>query len=162
MKKTNKYIFASAVLSATILLSACNGKNQESAGASGKPSPLKEAHEKYINSLTSSDTTEVLRICSDFLASLQQNRFDDAVAQIYSLDSLGTPQPIGDEEIKSLRKRTRLFPVVKYSFDELTFFMPTENKVTFSVAFNNGNPPATMGWGFNPVFVDGKWYLTFL
>lgn len=162
MKKTYKYIFASAVLSATLLLGACNGKKSDSADASGRPSPMKEAHEKYIKNLTSSDTTEVIRLCSDFLTSLQEQRFDDAVANIYKLDSLGTPQHLSEQEITSLRRRTQLFPVISYKCEEMTFFMPTENKITYSVAFNNDTPPATMGWGFCPVFIDNKWFLTFL
>lgn len=161
MKKTRKYIFATALLSGMLFIGGCKGGRQ-GAEASGKASPMREAHEKYIANLSDNDTTEVLALCKNFLTSLQEGNFDEAVAGIYRLDSLGTPQRLGDNEIASLRRRTRLFPVVSYKFEEMTFFMPTENTVTYNVAFNSDTPPATMGWGFRPVLIDGKWYLTFL
>lgn len=160
MKKTRKYIFAAALLSGMLLIGGCKGK--QDAEASGKASPMREAHEKYIANLTANDTTEVLALCKNFLSSLHEGNFDEAVAGIYQLDSVGTPQRLGDAEIASLRRRTTLFPVVSYKFEDMTFFMPDENTVTFNVAFNSDTPPATMGWGFRPVLIDGKWYLTFL
>jgi len=160
--KTTKYILASAVLVSILLFSACGGGKKDSAGAKSPEASLQERVDEYIGSLTATDTTQVVELCSTFLENMKENRFDEAVGGIYEVDSLGQVSPLGEEMKESLRRRTRLFPVVSYSFEKMSFFLPEENTVTYKVAFNQATPPATMGWGFRPVKIDGKWYLTLL
>lgn len=162
MMKTTKYILATALLSSALFFSACGGKDGSKSEASDQELPYQERVDKYIKSLTAADTTEVLTLCSSFLTELQDGHVDEAARSLYQVDSLGQARPVTEETIQSLRRRTRLFPVVSYSFEEMSFFLPLENTVTYKVVFRQSTPPATMGWGFRPVKIDDKWYLTLL
>lgn len=147
-----------AAVALIALASSCGG--QQSDRQDDSVDPVRAELEKYLTSLTATDTAEVRELSERFLSNLQENRFDEAVSTLYQLDEAGNLEELDSATIATLRKRNLIFPVVNYTFDEVVFLSPDNNAVKYVVGFDKEDSHAVTQWAFNPVKNDGKWYLT--
>lgn len=80
-------------------------------------------------------------------------------------DSTKEVQPLTDKTRKQYERRFKVFPVLEYTMDYYSFQLEGVNDVKYRITFaleenpeQNGNAVTAMM--FNPVKVDGVWYLT--
>ena len=123
----------------------------------------KDAEAEFVSSLSSSDRDAVLTLADDCMSKLQAGRIDEAVDMIYVLynDVVYSKSPSFTAD---LIQRFKVFPVL--SFERLYYSFSTEgnNDISYSYVFEegrDGHPAQTIKLMFNPVFIDGEWYLTF-
>ena len=143
-----------AAFSLLLVLTAC-----------GRKETVSEA-EQFRSELTREDTTQMLALCGQCMETLKQGKIDEALSQmrLYN-DSTRTVSPLSAEKQAELRRTFRLFPVIDYKLDYYSFDVEGRNDVKYSIEFfkkeNPDDPtPNTIGFMFNPVKVDGQWYVT--
>lgn len=131
----------------------------------GKKKEVSES-EAFRSTLTAEDTTAMLKICDDCMKSLKAGDIDAALAQLHLYDdSTRTVKPLSKEKEQELRKTFKFFPVHDYTIDYYTFTTEGVNDVKYRIEFFEKVDPQspesnTIGFMFNPVKVDGQWYLT--
>lgn len=143
----------------SFVLVSCGPKYSGSKGEKTQ----KDAEAEFVSSLSDGDQDAVVALADDCMAKLQAGRIDEALDMIYVLydDVLYKKS---SSYTADLVQRFKLFPVL--SFERLYNAFSTEgnNDVSYSYVFEDardGRPAQTMKLMFNPVYVDGQWYLTF-
>lgn len=160
MHMRNIAYFVLLMLAISIIqLSSCKGNGQGDV-AKTRSDSLREATLAYQQALTSQDTAEVNELCRTFLGHLKDGDVVAATSILYDVDTLGNPVKSGENTATMIENRIKRLPVKSFKFEELRFFMPTDNTVTYRVAFNESNPPATIVWGFCPMKTNEGWVLT--
>lgn len=107
----------------------------------------------------------MLKIADDCMKLLQERKYDEAIGMLYVYDdSTKVLESISSDMASSLRRRFKVFPVLKYERDYFTFMEQGANDVRYKVWFAEEEHPeingeAVMNLMFNPVKVDGSWYL---
>lgn len=122
--------------------------------------------QEFRNSLSSTDTTQMLKLCSDCMELLKAQKVESALSMLYEYnDSTKEVQPLTDKTRKQYERRFKVFPVLEYTMDYYSFQLEGVNDVKYRITFaleenpeQNGNAVTAMM--FNPVKVDGVWYLT--
>ena len=151
MKKIFYFVLVSFLGMA--FLASCSKKEEKAA-----PS----AHDQFVASLTSADTTEVLNMCQDFFTKLSQGDKEGAIAMLSLSTDSGEVIAMSEEKIQQLTRQFTLFPVLDNHLVEYTFGEAADNLMKFKVVFakdENGKEEA-INFGLNPIRKDGKWYLT--
>lgn len=121
-----------------------------------------EASHEFISSLTHTDTVAVLKLSTDIMELLKNNKIDEALdslymikdSQLYKLDS---------NKKQSLRNRFKIFPVLNYKYENLSFASQGMNDIKYTIQFRIDsvtNDSKSMVLMFNPVKVEGNWYIT--
>lgn len=129
----------------------------------GKKGPMTSA--EFKSQLTAEDTTNMLAICDSCMRALKQGQTDKAIGMLHLYDD-STQQllPLTDEKVKELENTFRLFPVLDYTLDYFSFNKEGVNDVKYNIKIFEQQPgdntPNTIGFMFNPVRVEGTWYLT--
>ena len=149
MKKIFYFILVSLV--GTAILTSCAKKADQ-------PS----AHDEFVASLTSADTTEVLNMCQEFFTKLSQGDKAGAIGMLSLSDSLGAVLPMTEEKSQQLTKQFSLFPVLDNHLISYTFGSAADNLMKFKVVFakDEDGKEEAINFGLNPIRKDGKWYLT--
>ena len=116
-----------------------------------------------VASLTQSDEDAVLALADDCMRKFQAGQLDEALDMIHVLYN-NVVYKKSDSYTAQLKQRFEAYPVL--SFERLYHSFSTEgnNDISYSYVFEpaNGNIPAsTRKLMFNPVYIDGQWYLTF-
>lgn len=122
--------------------------------------------QEFRNSLSSTDTTQMLKLCNDCMDLLKAQKVENALSMLYEYnDSTKEIQPLTDKTRKQYERRFKVFPVLDYTMDYYSFQLEGVNDVKYRITFaleenpeQNGNAVTAMM--FNPVKVDGVWYLT--
>lgn len=122
--------------------------------------------QEFRNSLSSTDTTQMLKLCNDCMDLLKAQKVESALSMLYEYnDSTKEVQPLTDKTRKQYERRFKVFPVLEYTMDYYSFQLEGVNDVKYRITFaleenpeQNGNAVTAMM--FNPVKVDGVWYLT--
>ena len=147
------------LLAAVAVLASCGPKYSGSRGEKTQ----KDAEAEFVSSLTQSDQDAVLALADECMGKLKDGRVDEALDMIYVLynDVLYKKSATYTEELK---RRFQSFPV--RSFERVYYSFSTEgnNDISYSYVFippTDTDPAETMKLMFNPVFIDGTWYLTF-
>lgn len=153
------YFVLLMLVTSIVQLSSCKGEGQGKVTKTRSDS-LREATLAYQRALTSQDTAEVSELCRTFLGHLSVGDVKAATSILYDVDSLGVPAKSGENTAAMIESRIKRLPVKSFKFEELRFFMPTDNTVTYRVAFNESDPPSTIVWGFCPIKTDDGWILT--
>ena len=151
MKKILYFVILSFV--GISVLTSCS-KKQEKA----EPS----AHDQFVASLTTADTTEVLNMCQDFFTKLSQGDKEGAIAMLSLSTDSGEVIAMTEEKIQQLTRQFTMFPVLDNHLVEYTFGEAADNLMKFKVVFakdEQGKEDA-INFGLNPIRKDGKWYLT--
>lgn len=156
MKRTHFLSLTLPLLLAAICLSACKDKKDQ-------PQPTEKAI--FTASLTAQDTTDVLNLSETCMQTLKAGKVEEALAQLYLWDdSTKAVKPLDEAKKQELRKTFKLFPVLDYSLAHFTFSTQGLNDVKYNIVFfekeADDPTPNTIGFMFNPVKVDGKWYLS--
>ena len=113
--------------------------------------------------ITFVDTTLVLNETNKCIEFLHNGNINEALAMLYSKKEDGDITPISDTEKKELEKRFLMFPILKYKLESFSFNNKEGNSVKYITEFfekGEDNVPNTISLVFNPVEVDGTWYLT--
>ena len=147
-----------AVLCTLCLLAAChNGgrKNQ-------KFNTFESAQASFAATITPADSAAVIAATEEFMSLVKSGEIDAALSHIYVVDNdtLFLPAP---QSLASIKSKFTLFPVLSYKMTDIAFQTSAINDVTYQYVFQEaaeGSNPATLKIAFNPVKVDGKWYLT--
>ena len=98
--------------------------------------------EEFLMGLTAEDTVQVLTISRSCMDTLKAGNIDEALKMLFILRD-GKAIPLPAEKEQQLRKKFKYFPVVDYKLDYYSF----------------SSTPNTIGFMFNPVKIDGVWYL---
>ena len=130
--------------------------------ASCKPKPYlyKDAEQDFQASLVLSDTLDVLALGQNFMGALKAGEVDEALTNLYVVYD-NVLYRVADSSLSQLKARFRRFPVSDYERVSLNFSTPGINDLVYRYSINGpvGSGPA-MKIAFNPVKVEGSWYLT--
>lgn len=155
MKKTS---FIVILVMAIAMIASCNRQGAQSQG--GSPS------DAFINSLSNEDSVQMMKLCDDCMNLLKQREIESAVNMLCEYDdSTKSVLPLSDEARVRYMRLFTLFPVLDYNCTEITFMDEGLNNVKYEFVFALEENPAENGVPktalmFNPVKVDGVWYLT--
>ena len=131
-----------------------------------KPKTKADQAQEFRNSLTETDTLRMLVISDSCMTLLQNSDLDGAMAMLYEYDdSTGQVSPLSDETRQRYQRLFTMFPVKSYQRVKYTFMLEGLNDVKYDVIFAEEEHPEVNGvpktsFMFNPVRVDGTWYLT--
>lgn len=128
-----------------------------------QPKTFENAEEEFTSTLTEADTTKVLALATEVLDSIKSGNVEWAVESLCEVDSTGQVMPLAPDARERVARRFKTFPVVDYELDYYTFSVPMLNDLKYRTYFRErlegetGGP--AMAVMFNPVKVDGQWYL---
>jgi hypothetical protein len=122
----------------------------------------KDAEAEFTSSLTKSEKKAVLDLADECMDKLRSGKVDEAVDMIYVLynDVLYKKSA---SYTADLITRFKMFPVRSYERLYYSFSTEGNNDISYSYIFapsKKGAGGESMKLMFNPVYVDGKWYLT--
>jgi hypothetical protein len=126
--------------------------------------PAPQVNEFQIG-LNNQDTLEMLQLCDNCMEQLKAGDIDGVVSNLYEYDdSMKSVSLIGDEAEFRFRRQLQVFPVLDYKRVSYKFFDEGLNDVKYEIVFAEEKNPEVNGvpktfFMFNPVKVDGKWYL---
>lgn len=149
-----KYSF---FLLAASLLAFASCKDQKSRN--------EQVHE-FQAELTAADSTEMLRLCEDCMKLMKDGRVEEAVNSMYEYDEESeSVSPLSEETKQKYIRKFDMFPVLEYEMEYYSFQLTGCNDVKYRIMFAEGDeaagvPAAYIGFMFNPVKVDGRWYLS--
>lgn len=153
MKKIFYFALVLFIMSA---VAACNQKSQA-------PSDKKQ---EFKDGLTEQDTAQMLKLSDDCMELLKKKDVDGALAMLNEYDdSTGTVQPLSEQTRAKYLRLFKMFPVYKYTLSSYSFMLEGLNDVKYDIIFAEEEHPEVNGvpktsFMFNPVKVDGQWYLT--
>ena len=116
-----------------------------------------------LTCLLYTSTVQVLTISRSCMDTLKAGNIDEALKMLFILRD-GKAIPLPAEKEQQLRKKFKYFPVVDYKLDYYSFSSTDNNDVKFQIEFfkhtsSDDHTPNTIGFMFNPVKIDGVWYL---
>lgn len=146
-----------AVLCTLSLLVACHntGRKQQ------KFETFESAQAAFAATLTAEDSTAVTAATDEIMSLLQAGEIEAALSHIYVVNDNVLYRP-DDESLLRLKSKFRNFPVLSYTMTDFAFQTSAINDVTYQYVFEEipGENPGTLRLCFNPVKIDGKWYIT--
>ena len=146
------------LLAAVAVLVSCGPKYS---GLHGEKTQ-KDAEAEFTSSLTKSEKKAVLDLADECMRKLQSGRVDEAVDMIYVLYN-DVVYKKSASYTADLVARFKAFPVRSYERLYYSFSTEGNNDISYSYIFapsKKGVGGETMKLMFNPVYVDGLWYLT--
>lgn len=148
-----KFFFFTTTVLTIIMVASCNS------GTSSTPKSASPSDE-YISGLTSSDSTQMKKLCNDCMELLKHRDIDAAVSMLqYYDEATHNVLPLSTEERARMMRLFVNFPVLSYNCKETTFIEEGVNNVKYEVMFDLEDHAKT-SFMFNPVKVNGTWYLT--
>lgn len=132
---------------------------------SNKQKTREEQVEEFRSSLTTEDSTTVVRMCDDAMEQLKAKKIDEVVASLYEYDdSLKQAKPLSETMAKRYNRKFKMYPVLDYKRQYFSFMLEGCNDVKYEVTFATAeqagtDKPATTMFMFNPVKIDGEWKL---
>lgn len=149
-----KYIHLLAFLSLGLAVTSCHKKTRV------------EEIQEFRLELTSEDTVSMLKMCDDCMESLKAGKIDEVIGSLREYnDSTNSISPLTPETEAAYRKKFQLFPVHSYKRAYYSFQLEGCNDVKYEVEFAETDNVQETGeyktnYMFNPVKIDGVWYLT--
>ncbi|MDO4826844.1 MAG: hypothetical protein Q4B16_04725 [Bacteroidia bacterium] len=146
-----------AVLCTLFMLAACHNAGRQ------KYYTFESAQADFEATITAADSAAVKAATDEIMSLLQAGQLDDALSKVYVVyeDVLYRP---ADESLVNLKSKFKYFPVLSYEMTQMDFQTPAINDVTYRYVFAqspDGSDPAAIKLAFNPVKIDGEWYITF-
>ncbi len=161
-----KRIFYLCLISLSFVFAASCSENKQKQEEKTSEELLLESDSRYDTEMTRSkaDTTAILNLVSQYLDLAKQNKIDEALLMLHSVDSTGV-QPVSENQKRVIMNNLKRFPVLSYEIDEIRLFSDDNTEVRFTYEFmkkpeGRENLPNTMKGVLSPVRVDGQWYLT--
>lgn len=120
------------------------------------------SHAEFVSGLTSSDTAEVKQLCEQFLNTMKAGDKDAAFSLLHSIDENGNVTDPTRESLAKLSTQFSLFPVKDFHLKDLKIGTEKDNICSYSIVFNvdSEGKESAISFGFCPVKVNGKWYIT--
>ena len=120
----------------------------------------KDAELNFTSTLTVDDTTAVKNLTETFLSLVMEDKVEDAVSMINVL-SYGVVYKPSDDYFDELVDRFRGMHISSYSLEKVYFTTEGNNDVCYSTVSHmyGSDQPMNIKITFNPIKVDGKWYL---
>jgi len=149
------------LLAAFAVLVSCGPKPKYS-GSRGEKTQ-KDAEAEFVSSLNKSDEEALLALADECMDKFQAGQVDEALDMIYVLYN-GVVYKKSASYTAQLAQRFKRFPVLSYERLYHSFSTEGNNDVSYSYVFEpaSGDRAAqTTKLMFNPVYVNGEWYLTF-
>ena len=120
-----------------------------------------DAEKEFVGSLTKTDSITVLEMSQKCMDSLKEGNIEAALGMLYVVKD-GEAVRLTNENAENLKKHFSTFPVVDYHLENFSFSTQGCNDLKYKIEFAkkdvDGNAP-TMAFMFNPVKIDGIWYL---
>ena len=152
---TKRILFLITALS-MVILSACTG-------SSSKKSDPEQEKAAFQASLTEADTVIVSAMCEQFFGLMSSENYDQAFAMISELDDENRLAYLSDETKQGLKNRFSTFKIDKVELFECVFNAPFDNLFRYVVttkSIDQNDNALFFRFAFNPVKIDGSWYLT--
>ena len=141
--------------------SACNNKKNVQKEESVKS--WGEAKAEFVSELSSSDTSSVKTMAFQCMDLLKTDSISQALDMLYTIEG-NKLRKLSEEEKIQLKNRFKIFPIIDYKFEGMTFSTQGNNDVKFTYYFskpeNPQDAPKALGLMFNPIKIDNQWYLT--
>ena len=147
------------ILLALLVFASCGPRYSGAGGVKTQ----KDAEAEFTSSLTDKSKSEVVELADKCMERLKAGFVDEAVDMIYVLYN-DVVYKKSDSYTLQLQRRFRTFPVLSYERLYYSFSTEGNNDISYQYVFkeaSEGSPASTMKLMFNPVYVDGDWYLTF-
>lgn len=120
-----------------------------------------EMKKEFQATLTQEDTTAMLQLCDDCMELLKAGKIDDALASLNEYDdSLKSVSPLSEATTNRYKRIFSMFPVCSYVRAYYSFQLEGLNDVKYQVCFSKTDSTMNTAYMFNPIKLDGKWYLT--
>lgn len=120
-----------------------------------------DAEKEFVGSLTRKDFITILEMSQKCMESLKVGNVEAALGMLYVVKD-GEVVRLTSENAEDFKKHFTTFPVVDYHLEYFSFSTQGCNDLKYKIEFAkkdiNGNAP-TMAFMFNPVKIDGIWYL---
>lgn len=113
----------------------------------------------FRSSLATTDTAIVKQKCEECMEQFKRNNIDLALSELYIYEN-GKTEPLPDEVAEQQRKKLALMPVLNYELASFNFATEDNNDVKYKVQFDENDPQAITYFMFNPIKIEGTWYLT--
>ena len=149
--KSLKYLFLLCVV--LLGVTSCKEKTRE------------QAIQDFQSGLSAADSTAMLALCDGCMELLKAKDIDRALDMLSLYDEeLHTVAHLPDHFRQSYRRMFTIFPVYNYRRQYYSFQLEGCNDVKYEVVFveqenSDYNTPYKTSFMFNPVKVDGEWYL---
>lgn len=115
----------------------------------------------FGQTLSADDTTKVLALAENCMQQLKTGNVDAAINSIYFIDNRdNTLVHIPDSVADRLKAKYTKLPVVDYTLDQFIFEDYDNNEVRYRIQIVRDQPDVTMALAFNPVKLNGEWFLT--
>lgn len=150
MKKT---LFILAVTA--LLVSSCGPRYS---GDNGEKTQ-KDAEAEFVSSLSPSDSLALMEKTEKCMSLFAEGNVAEAVDMIHVLYNSVVYKKSASYTAELINRFTS-FPVLSYKLNYVSFSTQGNNDVSYTYLFGPDDA-YSMKLMFNPVFVDGEWYLTF-
>lgn len=151
--KIGKIVF---ILLLSYLLFACGRKETKE-----RMKTYADAEKEFVSSLTKKDSITILEMSQKCMDSLKVGNVEAALRMLYVIKENAVVKLTGEDE-EDLKKHFCTFPVVDYHLEYFSFSTQGCNDLKYKIEFirkgANGSTPA-IAFMFNPVKIDGIWYL---
>jgi len=153
-----------AVLGIMASLASCNQSQKTEQKAKSSLEQYMEENGRFDTSMqrTSSDSTAVITMTTQFLDMLSKDNLEGALDMLYDAND-DELLPISQERRQQLQKVFKTFPVLSYKIDGFDFYSDDDSQVRYTYHFMEGtaeNIPTTTTGVLNFYRRDGKWYLS--
>ena len=101
-------------------ITSCNNNHQKEQQKEQRVKSWGEAKTEFISTLTASDTTNVKQMALKCMDLLKADSIDQALDMLYTVQE-NKLRKLTEEEKGQLSKRFKIFPVIDYKFESLTF-----------------------------------------
>lgn len=143
------------ILSILALVASCRSNS------GSRQKTQKDAETEFISSLTQSDQDAVLALADDCMTKLRDGQVREAVDMIYVLHNDVVYQKNAEYTEQLVNRFENVFPVRSFERRYYSFSTEGNNDISYTYSFADVDDGSrTMRLMFNPVFVDGQWYLT--
>ena len=150
-----KFLAFCAVDAFTVVFSACSGCTSNKTQGP-QPTPFEQ-------SLQTQDTLGVEHAVAQFFENIQQKKFYDAAAMLYTRqDTAETPRQYTNEEMDQFVQTYKQLPFAGYKINYMKFLSSKQNEIACTMILQkgqNGQPDAVTKLFFVPVMVAGQWCL---
>lgn len=138
-----------------VLLVAC--KSNKKAG--------QQSVEENAPAFCKEDTSEIVRLTTEYLEHLKNKEFDLAEQMLYHIQN-DTVSALTDDERKGLEQQYEMFPVFSYEITGYYIKDAHNTEVAYSIEFfkkqEDDERPNTLNFRLNPQKIDDVWYLSVL
>lgn len=120
---------------------------------------------EFRSTLSTSDTTQMLQLCDEAMEQLKNHSYEKVLSSLYEYnDSTKEVKPLSETLMRQYRNNFETFPVLEYRRVYYSFMLEGWNDVKYEVIFatpeqTGTDEPAKTAFMFNPVKIDGQWYL---